>query len=244
MVNDKELEKRRYEVQASVIAEKFDFELLADYLKEPYIFYMNHIISLVKPGDKILEIGSGTGNFTQFLLRTNAAIVASDISPKSLEVLKSTHNNEKLTCVVLDMEELVDDSEFDFIVSAGSLSYGDNSIVLDNIYRALKPGGVFVCVDSLDNNWVYRLNRLYHYFSGDRSLSTLRRMPNAKLLERYSQKFGDVTLTFFGSLVWLAPVLRLFLRNAAISRILKRVDSLVSVKYSAFKFVMVARKVE
>jgi SAM-dependent methyltransferase len=244
MVNDKELEKRRYEAQASVIAERFDFDLLADYLKEPYIFYMNRIVSLLKPGHKILELGSGTGNFTQFLLRTNATIIASDISPKSLEVLKNTYSSDKLTCIVLDMEELIEENEFDFIVSAGSLSYGDNLIVMDNIYRALKPGGIFVCVDSLDNNWVYRLNRLYHYFSGDRSLSTLRRMPNAKLLECYDRKFGDVTLTFFGSLVWLAPFLRLFWRNAAISRILKRFDSLVGVKYSAFKFVMVARKVE
>jgi ubiquinone/menaquinone biosynthesis C-methylase UbiE len=45
------------------------------------------------------------------------------------------------------------------IVSAGSLSYGDNDKVLDEIYRVLKNKGAFIAIDSLNNNPIYRLNR-------------------------------------------------------------------------------------
>jgi ubiquinone/menaquinone biosynthesis C-methylase UbiE len=37
-------------------------------------------------------------------------------------------------------------------VSAGSLSYGDNDIVMNEIYRVLKLQGVFIAIDSLNNN--------------------------------------------------------------------------------------------
>ena len=47
-----------------------------------------------------------------------------------------------------------------------ALSYGDNDLVLKNVYQKLKPGGYFVCVDSLDNNIIYRINRYLHYLRG------------------------------------------------------------------------------
>ncbi len=241
-VNDKAIERKRYDAFASQIDKNFEFDSLAEYLKDPYLFYMSCIELRAQADYKILELGSGTGNFTEVLLRTSAAVVASDISARSLEVLASLHNSENLTCLVMDMEELNKDEEFDIIVSAGSLSYGDNAIVLNNIYQALKPGGFFICVDSLNNNWIYRLNRFFHYLTGRRSLSTLRRMPSTRLFEIYNKKFEEVTVTYFGSLVWLAPVLKLFLRETPVSNTLKWFDTLINVKYSAFKFVMVARK--
>jgi ubiquinone/menaquinone biosynthesis C-methylase UbiE len=36
------------------------------------------------------------------------------------------------------------DQSFDLIVSAGSLSYRDNDIVMNEIYRVLKLQGVFI----------------------------------------------------------------------------------------------------
>ena len=48
------------------------------------------------------------------------------------------------------------DNSFDAICSAGSLSYGDNLIVMNEIYRLLKTGGSFIAVDSLNNNPIFR----------------------------------------------------------------------------------------
>jgi hypothetical protein len=50
--------------------------------------------------------------------------------------LEKRFNNDKLTTKVADMEKLpFADQSFDLIVSAGSLSYGDNDKVLDEIYK-------------------------------------------------------------------------------------------------------------
>jgi ubiquinone/menaquinone biosynthesis C-methylase UbiE len=50
------------------------------------------------------------------------------------------------------------DQSFDLIVSAGSLSYGDNDKVLDEIYRVLKNKGAFIASLSLLNRFSITLN--------------------------------------------------------------------------------------
>jgi ubiquinone/menaquinone biosynthesis C-methylase UbiE len=134
-------------------------------------------------GSFVLEIGAGMGENTKFLLATEAKVCATDISEHSLSVIEKRFNNDKLTTKVADMEKLpFAGQSFDIIVSAGSLSYGDNDKVLDEIYRVLKNKGAFIAIDSLNNNPIYRLNRYLHYLKGERSLSTIARMPDLKLL--------------------------------------------------------------
>jgi ubiquinone/menaquinone biosynthesis C-methylase UbiE len=116
-------------------------------------------------GSFVLEIGAGMGENTKFLLATEAKVCATDISEYSLSVIEKRFNNDKLTTKVADMEKLpFAGQSFDIIVSAGSLSYGDNDKVLDEIYRVLKNKGVFIAIDSLNNNPIYRLNRCLHYY--------------------------------------------------------------------------------
>ena len=118
----------------------------------------------------------------------------------------------------------------------------ENQVVLMNIYNSLKPGGYFICIDSLDDNVIYRANRLFHFFRGKRSFSTLQNMPSLRLLKRYEEVFAEMEVRFFGALCWLVPVLKPFLREEAISRFIEKSDELFSVRASAFKFVMICRK--
>ena len=65
-----------------------------------------------------------------------------------------------------DMELLpFENNSFDIVCSAGSLSYGDNLTVMNEIYRVLNQTGSFIAVDSLNNNLIYRLNRYINYLS-------------------------------------------------------------------------------
>ena len=68
---------------------------------------------------------------------------ATDISPKSVELMNNTfYESVNFSAEVADMEILPFDSEsFDVVCSAGSLSYGDNTVVMNEIYRVLKPEG-------------------------------------------------------------------------------------------------------
>ena len=65
------------------------------------------------------------------------------------------------------MEDLpFSNNSFDVVASAGSLSYGSKKIVDKEILRILRPNGIFICVDSLNNNPIYRFNRFQNYLRG------------------------------------------------------------------------------
>jgi SAM-dependent methyltransferase len=113
---------------------------------------------------------------------------------------------------------------------------------MGEIYRVLKPGGVFICVDSLNNNPIYRFNRWLHYLCGERSLSTLKRMPSLRTIDSYRKNFGTIEVKFFGAIAWLTPLLSWFLGDNRTSNISYKLDKLLNTKRSAFKFVMAAHK--
>ena len=112
----------------------------------------------------MLEIGAGTGEFSTTLiaLASDGAVTATDISEASLQLLQQRYSNvANLETKVADMEALpFEDESFDVVCSAGSLSYGDNLVVMNEIFRVLRGGGGrFICVDSLNHNPIYKVNR-------------------------------------------------------------------------------------
>lgn len=213
-------------------------------LRAPYVAYERSLKECVSPGSRVLEIGAGTGEFTAASLSAGGKVIASDISRFSLAVLEKRYgSNAALRTCVADMESLpFPRLSFDVIASAGALSYGDGVRVREEVFRVLAPGGVFVCVDSLNHNPVYRLNRWWHFQRGRRSASTLRRMPTLSLIDAYRQRFGAAQVEFFGAISWAAPLVSKFLGESMAARCVDRFDRAVGVRRSAFKFVMVARK--
>ena len=113
---------------------------------------------------------------------------------------------------------------------------------MNEIYRVLKFGGSAVFVDSLNNNPIYRFNRYINYIKGNRSLSTLKRMPNVNLIEKYIKKFGYGKVKFFGSITWAFPILKIVLSEKLIAKFSNWVDQIIKVKKSAFKFVLILNK--
>jgi len=245
-MNHKDVEKSRYDSKANKALESgnfFSVNRLTQPLVAPYIAYQDFISDYADSNSSILEIGSGMGENTGFLLATGAKVCATDISKDSLNVMKNRFNTDRLITKVADIEKLpFEDASFDIIANAGSLSYGDSNTVLNEIYRVLKPGGVFIAVDSLNNNPIYRFNRYVHYLKGKRSLSVITRTPDLKLLRKYEGKFGQAENQFFGSISYLVPLLNAVFGEKITTKISDRIDGLVGVKRSAFKFVMVAEK--
>jgi len=251
--HDKQAEADRYDLRAIQVLsqEKITFSspglsYLPLYLRTPYIFFDELLIKKIKLGDRVLEIGAGTGRHTEVLVKSGANVTATDISENSLKVLQARMMHQlhiDVPVKVADMEKLpFEDRSFDFVVSAGSLSYGDNNIVLNEIYRVLKQGGSFICVDSLNHNPIYRFNRWVQYLKGKRSISTINRMPTISLLNKYESKFEETQVNFFGSLIWLSPILVFFLKKEMVGKFFDRFDTLINVKRSAFKFVAVFYK--
>ncbi|MDP9178923.1 MAG: methyltransferase domain-containing protein [Gemmatimonadota bacterium] len=252
-MDDKAEELRRYEEVARqalesarpVVPDELGASAVAPELRTPYIHYEQRIHELVSPAHRVLELGAGSGLHTAVLVRTGARVTASDLSPSALELLQrrlAPLAPERLITRVADMEALPFVSgSFDVVACAGSLSYGEPYLVDAEVRRVLRDGGTFVCVDSLNHNPVYRLNRWLHYTRGKRTRSTLMRMPNARRIEAIGQHFKSVEVRYFGALTWTMPLLRRVLGGNGASRISDAVDELMNVKRSAFKFVLVAQ---
>ena len=247
-MNDKQIEENRYDNRAKLLIESESFNYNNDlpiYLKQVYNFYFD----LLKEQDiesKVLEIGAGMGENTSSLLDMSFKVTSTDISSKSVEVMRNKFSKySNFSAEVADMEKLPFNNEsFDVVCSAGSLSYGDNTVVMNEIYRVLKKGGVMIAVDSLNNNHIYRLNRYMHYLKGNRSKSTLIRMPTISLIDKYTENFGYAEVKFFGAITWTFPLLSKILSEQAVIKLSNWIDIKFNIRESAFKFVIMLEKNE
>jgi ubiquinone/menaquinone biosynthesis C-methylase UbiE len=250
--NDKRVEQSRYDSKAQAIplAQYRDIILrqsledFSPFLHESFHYYYACLLAHISPSAKILELGAGCGRHTYPLANSRLPVTASDISQQSLSVLSYVYsafpNVSTLQC---DLDNLpFEDDTFDLVCSAGCLSYGDNRLVHDNVFRILKPGGVFVCIDSLNFNPIYRFNRFIHYLRGHRSLSTLRRMPSLKLLNQYKKSSSSFSIRFFGIVAFFYPIISRLVGHRAACSVLSSIDRIIFLKYFAFKFVFTATK--
>jgi SAM-dependent methyltransferase len=251
MSNDKRIEYLRYDKQASLLLASEGTEIkdvhalgslaVPPIYRAPYIYYEQCIREHIKQNYDVIELCAGTGLHTYVLVQTGAQVVASDISRRSLEVL-SQRIGGGLKTYVADMESLpFGDNSFDVVASAGSLSYGDPDMVDEEIKRVLRPGGMFLCVDSLNHNPLYRFNRWVHYLKGDRTKSTLIRMPTMERIRSISRGFKSTDVRYFGAVSYLMPVLAWIVGQNRAARVSDKIDRLLKVQRSAFKFVLVAQ---
>lgn len=245
-MNDTLIEKKRYDSRAEKKLKSDHHELeniLPVYMNTPVCRY-HEFLKTVPPGSKVLEIGAGMGENTECLLDLGFDVRSTDISEKSVEYLKYRFANTIFfQAEFADMEQLpFNENSFDVVCSAGSLSYGDNIKVMGEIHRVLVSGGSFIAIDSLNNNPIYKLNRYLHYMRGNRSKSTLKRMPTVDLINQYALKFSNLEVAYFGSITWLFPILKLFLTDDRILQFSNTIDRRLKITKSAFKFSLKATK--
>ena len=163
-MNDKQIEINRYNERAQEILNTKQFQIkIPSYLNSANEYYFRSFKKFKKK-IKLLEIGAGTGENTSRILEMSFNVCATDISPKSVEAMNKKFTKYKnFSSKIADMEKLPFKNEsFDIICSAGSLSYGDKNLVMNEIYRVLKLDGAVIFLDSLNNNPIYRFNRYLH----------------------------------------------------------------------------------
>ncbi|WP_340075598.1 bifunctional demethylmenaquinone methyltransferase/2-methoxy-6-polyprenyl-1,4-benzoquinol methylase UbiE [Leptobacterium sp. I13] len=121
------------------------------------IRWRRKVVNIVKKHhpNRILDIATGTGDLAINLSKTGAKeIIGLDISPGMLEIGKQKIIRKKLSgtikMVLGDGEKLhFDDHSFDAVtVAFGVRNFENLEVGLKEIYRVLKPGGVFVVLET------------------------------------------------------------------------------------------------
>jgi len=96
----------------------------------------------LKPGDRVLEIGCGTGMFTEIFAATGATIVAVDLSKDLLDKARARNlPMEQVVFVEKPFEECDVDGPFDAVIGSSVLHHLEIDVSLRRIFELLKPRG-------------------------------------------------------------------------------------------------------
>jgi trans-aconitate 2-methyltransferase len=107
--------------------------------------YGEEVIELLAPmaGERILDLGCGTGHLTSRIAASGASVVGVDQSPAMIESAK--RNYPELQLVEADATSLNFYVQFDAVFSNATIHWiKDQGGLAAAIWRALKPGGRFV----------------------------------------------------------------------------------------------------
>lgn len=110
---------------------------------------VQRMAELIKPNSAtcVVELGCGTGIFSQELAKTGAHIIAVDISPDLLGVARTRVTAPNVNFIEGDcmlLENIPGLQNVDAVVGNSILHHLNITKVLTSIYKILKPGGVMI----------------------------------------------------------------------------------------------------
>ena len=132
-----------------------------------YFVTMHYIHKFLKPGDRVLEIGAGTGRYSVALAKEGVAVSAIELVESNLETLKQNARGldtiEAFQGDALDLSRFADGS-FDGTLCFGPMYHlyeaDERHKALDEAIRVTKPGGV-ILVAFLSVHAIMCTNYLY-----------------------------------------------------------------------------------
>jgi trans-aconitate methyltransferase len=114
--------------------------------KHNFVFkFGEDVVQLLNPcrGERVLDLGCGTGYLTNLIARADARVVGVDKSSAMIERACAAYPD--LDFRVMPATDLKFDTPFDAVFSNAVLHWVlDKEAAIDNIYHALRPGGRLV----------------------------------------------------------------------------------------------------
>ncbi|MFC7678062.1 class I SAM-dependent methyltransferase [Paenibacillus sp. GCM10028914] len=107
--------------------------------------YGKGLLELLAPhqGERILDLGCGTGDLASEIAASGAIVVGMDFSEEMISTAKEKY--PEITFLTGNGENFTTDTVFDAVFSNAALHWMTNAAeVASSVYRALKPGGRFI----------------------------------------------------------------------------------------------------
>lgn len=125
-------------------------------------------------GGKILDVATGKGEFMELLrecLKDYTEMTGIDLADRALQIARENYTDENIHIVKMSAEKLdYPDHTFDTVSISNSLHhFPDISIVLKEMYRVLKPGGLFIIKEMYYDlqSETQQTHRLMHHWSAE-----------------------------------------------------------------------------
>lgn len=112
----------------------------------------------VQPGDKVLDLCSGNGLFSNYFVSKGATVVSVDISKDLLNEISDIDNIQTIHSDIRNVN--FDSKEFNKIFLYAGIQYLNDKeavVLLKNCFEWLKPGGIIYVGDvpDLDRQWEF-----------------------------------------------------------------------------------------
>lgn len=117
----------------------------------------------------VIDLGAGTGKFTQRLIATAAQVIAVEPVPQMLEKLSAAYP-EVLAVSGTATDLPLPDASVDVVICAQSFHWFASAEALTEIARVLKPGGKLGLIWNLrdtQTRWVPKLDAIVNALEGD-----------------------------------------------------------------------------
>ncbi|MBL0901150.1 MAG: class I SAM-dependent methyltransferase, partial [Reyranella sp.] len=105
-------------------------------------------LAAVQPGERVLDVGCGTGDTTAALAKTAGSVLGVDISEPLVAAAKAKDIANSAFLVADAATQAFEPGSFDLVFSRfGVMFFADPVAAFANLHRALKPSGrlAFVC---------------------------------------------------------------------------------------------------
>ena len=118
----------------------------------------------IGPSSRVLEVGCGTGLFTEIFATAGAHLTAIDLSPDLLGFARS-RGLPRVQFVEGSLEDWEADEAFDAVIGSSVLHHLDLDRALPKVLRLLKPGGRLSFAEpNMLNPQVYCERHFRHFF--------------------------------------------------------------------------------
>lgn len=147
-----------------------------------FVTTTTYIDKYLKKGDRILEIGAGTGAYSLYYANKGYQVDAVELVQANVDVMKSKiKHNMNINAIqgnALDLS-MYEDNTFDITLCLGPLYHlfksDETNKAIQEAIRVTKPGGkiyfAFILFDLTMLSWGFQLKNIYNNYGDDKQVS-------------------------------------------------------------------------